>query len=92
MRHPDRPDRQIANMADMMERLGLDPVAASQHRLGLSFAGAIRTCLRCDAGEVCCDWLKRASVHLEHPPAFCPNAPLFDRLLEVLPAASGAQH
>jgi hypothetical protein len=76
----------------MMQRLGLDPVAVSQQRLGLSFAQGIRACQSCDAGAVCCDWLKRASVHLQHPPAFCPNAPLFEQLLEALPGSSGAQH
>lgn len=88
----DRADRQIGNMSEMMQRLNLDPVAVSQQRLGLSLAHAIRTCQSCDAGEVCCDWLKRASVHLQHPPAFCPNAPLFEQLLETLPPASDAQH
>jgi hypothetical protein len=88
----DRADRQIANMSEMMQRLELDPVATAQQRLGLTLAHAIRTCQSCDASEVCCEWLKRASAHLHHPPAFCPNAPLFEQLLKEIPPASGTQH
>jgi hypothetical protein len=88
----DRADRQIRNMSEMMERLRLDPVAVAEQRLGLTLAHAIRTCQSCEAGEVCCDWLKRASVQLERPPAFCPNRQLFEDLLRDLPPASETQH
>jgi hypothetical protein len=88
----NRADRQLGNMSDMMERLALDPAAVARQRLGLTFAHAIRTCQSCEAGAVCCDWLERAPAHLQHPPAFCPNAPLFDQLLQTLPRASAAQH
>jgi hypothetical protein len=92
MGHWDRADRQIANMSEMMQRLGLDPASVAQQGLGIPFAQAIRRCQSCDAGEVCCDWLQRAAVHLQHPPAFCANASLFEHLLEALPPPSDARH
>ena len=69
----------VPNMVVMTERLGLD-TAPAVWPTGVSLlAQAIDACQRCDTGEVCGDWLKRAPKSIEMPPAFCPNAPEFRR-------------
>ena len=35
---------------------------------------AVTTCERCDAAEVCDDWLARAPKQIDSVPPFCPNA------------------
>ena len=77
----DRVDRQLGNLSEMMERLGLDPAVVAQERLGLALSSAIRGCQACRTGEVCRDWLLRATPSLRQAPAFCPNADTFARLL-----------
>ncbi len=37
-------------------------------------AQMVDACQRCDADQVCSDWLARASKQVAAPPAFCPNA------------------
>jgi len=77
----DRVDRQLGNLAEMMERLGLDPAAVARHRLGFVVSSAVKTCQACPSGDVCRDWLLRATPTLQKAPAFCPNAGRFAELL-----------
>jgi hypothetical protein len=35
---------------------------------------AYDACRRCDADEICTDWLKEAPDSIQLPPASCPNA------------------
>lgn len=73
----------VANMAAMTGRLGLDTVPAAWPTGVSHLAQAIDACQRCDAGEVCADWLGRASDRLMGAPPFCPNAPAFNRLKQA---------
>jgi Family of unknown function (DUF6455) len=67
----------LANMADMMNRLGL----ANEGREQMTLAAAVRACEHCAADGVCRDWLHRAGATLSAAPAFCPNAARFAGLL-----------
>jgi len=70
----------------MAVRLGVDtkqalrPAASSAASpaawpTGVSLlAQMVDACQRCDADEVCGDWLARAPKKIATPPAFCPNA------------------
>lgn len=63
-----------ANLADMASRVGVRTVAAAWPT-GLGRLGVMVTaCERCDATEVCRDWLARAPGSIERVPPFCPNA------------------
>lgn len=71
------------NLADMSGRLGLSAPVAAAWPTGVSqLAQAIDACQRCDATEVCTDWLTRAPAVIETPPAFCPNAADLKRVKE----------
>ncbi len=72
----------MRNMATMTGRLGLDKAAANPASwpAGVSLLSQIiDACQRCDAGEVCNDWLVRAPNSIAVPPAFCPNADALTR-------------
>ena len=62
-----------ANLADMASRAGVGTVAAAWPT-GLAHLGVMVTaCERCDATEVCRDWLARAPRAIDAVPPFCPN-------------------
>lgn len=73
----------VKNMAAMTGRLGLDTVPAAWPTGVSQLALAINTCHHCDAFDVCNDWLARAPQVLATPPAFCPNAPEFERAKDM---------
>lgn len=62
------------NIAVMSDRLDLPTVAAAWPTGVSQLALAVAACQRCDADEVCTDWLARAPAKIATPPAFCPNA------------------
>jgi hypothetical protein len=74
------------NLGEMTKRLGLDPApvtsavaspAASPASwpTGVSLlAQMVDACQRCEATEVCNDWLARAPKAIAAVPPFCPNA------------------
>ena len=63
-----------ANLADMAARAGVRTVAAAWPT-GIARLGfAVTACERCEAVEVCNDWLTRAPKILGEVPPFCPNA------------------
>ena len=70
------------HLAEMAERLGVDTKPAPRPAAspaawptGVSLlAQMVDACQRCDADEVCGDWLARAPKKIATPPAFCPNA------------------
>ena len=68
-----------ANMAAMTERLGLSTTPAAWPSSASRLAFAIDVCQRCDATQVCRDWLLRAPQSIKAAPAFCPNAAEFAR-------------
>lgn len=69
----------VRNMAAMTGKLGLDTAPAAWPTGVSLLAQAVASCQRCDASEVCADWLARAPKTIEVPPAFCPNAPELKR-------------
>lgn len=68
-----------ANMAAMTGKLGLNTVPAAWPTGVSHLAQAIDACQRCDAQDVCSDWLARAPATIKAAPAFCPNAVEFAR-------------
>jgi len=73
----------VRNMAAMTGKLGLDTAPAAWPTGVSLLAQAVASCQRCEAGQVCTDWLVRAPKAIEVPPAFCPNAPEFKRAKKV---------
>jgi hypothetical protein len=71
----DKSERRLRNMAEMMNKLGMDTAALARSPVG--FTSAVSACQSCFAEEVCHDWLARASKPLAQAPEFCPNAKLF---------------
>jgi Family of unknown function (DUF6455) len=71
----DEFDRPFSRLGEMMERLGLDPIAALQCEAA-ALAPAIYRCRTCESDTVCRDWLARSAATVEAPPAFCPNSGL----------------
>jgi len=74
MLSPSNQTEPAGNLAEMVARTGLRTVAAAWPTgiAGLGFA--VTACERCDAAEVCTDWLARAPRTLGDVPPFCPNA------------------
>src|SRR5215216_6869680 len=73
--------RRMENMSDMLNRIGLEPIAASRSLDVAVLGSAVRLCETCPAGDVCHDWLLRAAKTLYQAPPFCPNAGRFAQLL-----------
>jgi len=74
MPSPSKPGEPAANLAEMAKRAGARTVAAAWPT-GLARLGVmVTTCERCDASEVCRDWLARAPKGVDIVPPFCPNA------------------
>ena len=71
----DRVVSRLRNMSEMLDRLGYD--AETLARTDLNVGSVVCVCQRCQAEEVCRDWLARAPKSFERAPAFCPNAERF---------------
>jgi hypothetical protein len=74
MRPFDRFHDYLANLSEMMERLGIDPDDAMDERTAQELETVIRACQRCDAADSCRAWLNRAPAAVSRAPAFCPGA------------------
>jgi Family of unknown function (DUF6455) len=70
-------DRRWRNMADMLDRLGLNSAMLAHGRLATGLRSAVCTCQSCDADQLCQAWLLRAPEWIDAAPAFCANAELF---------------
>jgi len=70
-------ERQAQLMGEMMERLGVDPLAAARHQHGASFTQARTNCLLCRSTTECRRWLDGVPG-AEHPSLYCPNMPFFE--------------
>lgn len=68
------------NFAVMAGKLGLSSVPAAWPTGMSQLTQAYEACRRCDAEEVCADWLKRVPDSIQLPPAFCPNAAVLTRM------------
>jgi hypothetical protein len=80
MRSFDRFHDYLANLSEMMERLGIDPDDAIDEHAAQELETVIRACQRCGLAEACRAWLNRAPAAVSRPPAFCPSA---DRLEDL---------
>lgn len=80
------PSYPARNLNEMGKRLGVDPVRAARPvaspasspaawPTGVSLlAQMVDACQRCEAEDVCNDWMARAPDKIATPPEFCPNA------------------
>lgn len=81
--NPDHVGHTAAKMAAMGSRLDLGTVPAAWPTSVSQLALAIDTCQRCDAFDVCNDWLAGVPKAVTTPPAFCANAATLKRAKEV---------
>lgn len=65
-----------AQMDEVMDLLALDLLDAARKDGGEGLARARDTCLGCGASRLCRAWVA-ASIAMEEPPVFCPNAAFF---------------
>jgi Family of unknown function (DUF6455) len=72
--------RQTSHIAEMMERLGLDPGAGAIPRLGLAHNTAHQRCRACPFTEACGAWLASQCGPLAFAPPFCPIADILFEL------------
>lgn len=63
-----------ANLGEMAARIGVRTVTAAWPTGFAHLGFAVTACERCDATEVCTEWLSRAPKALGDVPPFCPNA------------------
>jgi hypothetical protein len=71
-----RVNAQARQMDEVMERLGIDLLAAVRRGRGALFAEARLNCIHCSSALQCRLWLDASSV-LREAPVFCPNANFF---------------
>jgi hypothetical protein len=72
--------QQAELMDRMLERLGVDLVAAARLEKGMAWYEARSQCIACHSESKCQEWLKRAAVQpIMGPPDFCHNAAFFRR-------------
>ena len=71
-----RVEHQASRMDEMMDRLGVDPIALIRLRQGEAYAEARTQCLFCTASGTCRRWLEEP-MQPDAPPDFCPNLPIF---------------
>jgi hypothetical protein len=65
--------RQADLLDQVMQRLGVDPVAAARVDNGIAFYEARTKCISCCQERECRAWLQFTSERLD-PAEFCPNA------------------
>ncbi|MDO8875609.1 MAG: DUF6455 family protein [Pseudolabrys sp.] len=80
---PLYPARNLAEMSARLSVVPAQPQAAASPATwptGVSLlAQMVDACQRCDAEQVCSDWIARAPKKIATPPAFCPNADALTR-------------
>jgi hypothetical protein len=70
-------ERQARRMAEIMERLDVDPAKLARERGGEAYAEARARCLQCSWAHECLLWLDGNPAG--NQPTFCSNLPLFER-------------
>ncbi|WP_292899460.1 MULTISPECIES: DUF6455 family protein [unclassified Nitratireductor] len=79
-------------MGKMMDRCDVDIQHLARERLGLTFASAIRSCRLCSNAASCEVWLAATAGEPAHtPPAFCPNAGVFEAMSQALKDDGGTR-
>lgn len=72
-----RVERQAVRMHEMMDRLGVDPMAFARLRQGEAYAEARTNCLFCLNADACLRWLENETAPQEAQ-TFCSNFGLFE--------------
>lgn len=72
-----RVELQAVRMHDMMDRLGVDPLAFTRLRQGEAYAEARTRCLFCVHADACLLWLQ-SDAPPETARDLCPNFTLFE--------------
>ena len=79
--------RQSALMAEMMERLSVDPSVAVSIDGGLAWHEAGTKCLFCFNVGACRNWIEDPYSLLPCPAEFCPNIAFFRNCLSKMPTS-----
>ena len=74
-----RVEHQAVRMHEMMDRLGVDPLAFTRLRHGEAYAEARARCLFCDHADACLLWLQ-SDAPPETARDLCPNFSLFEEI------------
>jgi hypothetical protein len=72
-----RVERRAHRMHDLMQRIGVDPVALVRAEGGDTYLRARSLCLFCGTSDKCLRWLDQTPPS-DARPAFCPNLTLFE--------------
>jgi Family of unknown function (DUF6455) len=81
--------RNLTLLAEMMERLGIEPAGGVIPRWSLSYVTALHRCQGCPSKEACREWLDSMPMSVRFAPCFCPNADvLFELQVEQPPDAA----
>jgi len=70
---PTGPTRQTTYLAEMMQRLGIEPGEGAIPRLSMAHMTAFHRCQGCAAKDACRAWLDSMPPAVTAPPDFCPN-------------------
>ncbi len=63
-------------LAEMIERMGVDPSRLRRGSHGEAFALASWNCVRCSHPTACSEWIDSLAAGPVVPPHFCPNCDL----------------
>jgi hypothetical protein len=66
--------RELTQIFEMMEHLGIKPGAGVLPHLGVKYLTAFRRCEGCLSKQACRNWLDDHSTLALFAPGFCPNA------------------
>ena len=67
-------------LAEMMQRLAIEPGGGVLPQLSLKYAAALHRCQSCSSTQACTEWLKSAPARAELAPPFCPNGDILFEL------------
>ena len=82
----ERVFRQAELMDRMMERVGVNPVAAARLDRGMAWYEARTKCIACHSERQCRAWIERSQADpSSEPPEFCQNAEFFRSCKEGTP-------
>jgi len=88
MASPKDSARQLTQISEMMERLGIDSGETAVPRLSLIYTTAFHRCEACPAKQACREWLDSMPRSMASAPRFCPNADLLFELRVNQPGRS----
>jgi len=85
--------RQLIDLCQMMERLGVEPAGGVVSRWSLSYLTALHRCQGCPSKDACHAWLDSMPMSVSFAPGFCPNADiLFEMQVDQPPDGDPTHH